>query len=191
MAKENLVEQAAAIVKQAFERRGDLLIEDGAATPSILGILEQIGQTLKLPESKTRPNVARQIPIKRLVVRLERWYQRGYLHFPDRKQAELFSTGSWWNGGFHEAILYVGPKFPEEFKKRPDSVIAEMLWQMARAVLVDAELPKIGNIRKISTVRKRIIGYLATFPPNVPMTSEQRELLETRNLLRGWLQNSQ
>lgn len=170
----SVLREARGVVRQAIEDGNNELEQ------RISGLLFQLafGES-DLPESSTIPNVKKQTAIVTLAQDLQRLDWSKNLDIEGRDQPELFRTeGFLWPDVLKAGIFYVGPSFTEEYKRRPDSVIAEMLFKMSSAVLVDGNLRKIGRFRTMGQMGKVIVDYLRTFPESAPMTDEQRGMIK-------------
>ncbi len=90
-----------------------------------------------------------------------------------------FSQNGVWDVGVVETgcascgILWVGPDFEDEYKRRPDSMIGEMLLKMSEVAFMDSRNKTVGNFKSHDEVREVVAGYLKTFPSGVPMTEAQ------------------
>jgi hypothetical protein len=101
----------------------------------------------------------------------------GCLTVEGKYQREIWSVGRREMGEDACGVLWVGPDFGEEYMKRPESMRAEMLFNMADAAFMDSRNRVVGSFKSLDEVGEVIAAYLKTFPAGLPMTDSQKYLI--------------
>lgn len=149
--------------------------ESKGAEHAVLGTLYEIA--VKTRDYEDIIDLPQNRPVIGLARSLYTLISDGCLTIEGKYQREIWNVGRTEMGKEACGVLWVGPDFRDEYIKRPESMRAEMLINMADAAFMDARNTVVGSYKSLDEVGEVIAAYLKTFPAGLPMTDSQKYLI--------------
>jgi hypothetical protein len=174
-----MLELESSSVREARQAVGDFTSSEGArARHAVLATLDEI--TFIEKDHEDIIDLPQNRPLRALAQSLSDLIRDGCLDVQGRFQQKIWEVGHEETGRELCGVLWVGPDFREEYARRPDSMRAEMLFNMADAAFMDSRNTwGVGGYKSLDDVRQVIAGYLRTFPTGVSMTDSQKYLINS------------